>query len=190
MERHAKRSLGEQLGAARESLVSLNSEIDATTSAASQPGVTKFASGAVRSADANDVRYDLISPIALRRLAETYAYGARKYSDHNWLKGFPASDILNHLIKHLEQWRAGDRDRQPGIFAADGKTVIKEHNDHLAHAFWGLAALMHFEETRPDLIDTPPWGIVPSARGPFSTDEADPTDDDDDSDEPASTVGT
>jgi len=26
--------------------------------------------------------------------------------------------------------------------------------DHLAHAAWNIFALMHFEETRPELIDT------------------------------------
>ncbi len=102
--------------------------------------ITKFKSGAVRSADAISTRYDLISPIGLRRLAETYAEGALKYSDNNWLKGFPASDILNHLMKHIDQFRLGDKSE-----------------DHLAHAAWGLFALMHFQETRPDLMELPPW---------------------------------
>lgn len=96
----------------------------------------QYATGAVRSSDAEGTRYDLISPIGLRRLAETYAEGAAKYGDHNWLKGFPASSLLNHLEKHINDWKAG---------------VGAE--DHLAHAAWGLFALMHFEETRPDLFD-------------------------------------
>lgn len=103
-------------------------------------GTVRFSTGAVRSSDAESTRYDLISPIGLRRLAETYAEGAKKYSDHNWLKGFPSSCILNHLMKHVDQWRMGDKSE-----------------DHLAHAAWGLFALMHFEETRPDLISLPPW---------------------------------
>ena len=98
--------------------------------------MTEFATGAVRSSDANSTRYDLISPIGLRRLAETYCEGATKYGDNNWLKGMPASDLLNHLMKHIDQWRFGDKSE-----------------DHLAHAAWGLFALMHFEETRPELID-------------------------------------
>ena len=102
------------------------------------PARITFASGAVRSSDAAGVRYDLISPVGLRRLAETYAEGARKYGDYNWLKGMPASDVLNHAMRHIELWRAGD--------AAE---------DHLAHAAWNLFALMHFEETRPELIDLP-----------------------------------
>lgn len=97
---------------------------------------TTFDGGAVRSRDADGVRYDLVSPIGLRRLAETYAEGARKYGPGNWLKGFPASDLLNHLLRHVELWRAGDRSEP-----------------HLEHAAWGLFTLMHFEETRPELMD-------------------------------------
>lgn len=96
----------------------------------------KFAGGAVRSKDADGVRYDLVSPIGLRRLAETYAEGAAKYGAGNWLKGFPASTTINHLQRHIELWKSGDRTE-----------------DHLAHAAWGLFALMHFEEARPDLMD-------------------------------------
>ncbi len=99
-------------------------------------GKSVFASGAVRSSDAQSTRYDLISPIALRRLAETYAEGARKYNDYNWTKGFPYSDVMNHLQKHLEQWKCGD-----------------DSEDHLAHAMFGLATLMHYEETKRYELD-------------------------------------
>ena len=43
--------------------------------------LTRFATGAVRGADAENVRFDLITPIGLRRLAETCAEGAKKYGD-------------------------------------------------------------------------------------------------------------
>lgn len=104
---------------------------------AGDEGVKQFESGAIRSNDADDVRYDLITPIGLRRLAETYAAGAIKYGDDNWLKGMPAAECLNHCMKHIEQWRSGDRSE-----------------DHLSHAAWNLFAIMHFEETRPDLMAT------------------------------------
>jgi hypothetical protein len=99
-------------------------------------GCCTFSTGAVRGTDVDHVRYDLITPVGLRRLAETYAEGAKKYAPRNWEKGIPASNLLNHLINHIEQWRSGDRSE-----------------DHLAHAAWGLFALMHFETLRPDLID-------------------------------------
>jgi len=104
----------------------------------SQPEQTKFSTGAVRSTDANSTRYDLISPVGLRRIAETYAEGAKKYGDNNWQKGMPASDTMNHAIRHLNLWLSGDKTE-----------------DHLAHAAWNLIAIMHFEELKPDCIDVP-----------------------------------
>jgi hypothetical protein len=99
-------------------------------------GMSKFATGAVRSTDANSVRYDLVSPIGLRRLAATYAEGAAKYGDHNWRKGMPFSDTLNHLMRHIDLFRSGDASE-----------------DHLAHAAWGLFALMDYQETKPEMDD-------------------------------------
>jgi hypothetical protein len=81
-------------------------------------------------------RYDLVSPIGLRRVAETYGEGAQKYSDHNWRKGMPFSVTANHALAHIVSWLMGD-----------------QSEDHLAHAAWNLFALMHFEETMPHLND-------------------------------------
>lgn len=109
----------------------VNSEQFATT----VPNMT-FPTGAIRGTDNSGVRFDLISSVGLRRLAETYAEGAAKYGDNNWLKGIPASNLLNHLEVHLNKFKSGDTSE-----------------DHLAHAAWNLFTLMHFQETRPELID-------------------------------------
>jgi len=74
-------------------------------------------------------RYDLISHVALRRLAETYAEGAEKYGAGNWRKGIPMENLMNHALAHLVAYSGGDR-----------------NEDHLAHAVWNLATMMHFEE--------------------------------------------
>ncbi|GAB6166172.1 hypothetical protein JCM19992_21720 [Thermostilla marina] len=100
--------------------------------------VTQFPSGAVRSTDADGQRWDLITPIGLRRLAETCAEGAAKYGEHNWTKGIPASVMLNHAIRHIYLYLQGDRGE-----------------DHLAHAAWNLLGVCHFEETMPEMIDIP-----------------------------------
>lgn len=109
---------------------------------AEDPNIVVHPTGAVRSADANDVRYDLISPIGLRRLAAVHAEwartGGRVHGENNWLKGLPFSDTGNHGVRHYELWRAGD-----------------DSEDHLAKNAWALFALMHLEETRPDLDDRP-----------------------------------
>ena len=86
-------------------------------------------------------RYDLISPIALRRLAARYAVGAATHGERNWEKGQPANVVMNHLLRHAFCWLAGDRT-----------------DDHLAAVCWGACALMHFEETMPAMIDTPVEG--------------------------------
>ena len=52
----------------------------------------KYASGAVRSSDAEATRYDLISPIGLAAVAAACAEGAARYGDYNWEKGMPAND--------------------------------------------------------------------------------------------------
>jgi len=97
-----------------------------------------FPSGAVRSSDADGTRFDLITPIGLRRLAETCAEGARKYGPYNWQKGIPASVMLNHAIRHIYLYLQGD-----------------DAEDHLIHAAWNLLAVAHFEEALPAMIDVP-----------------------------------
>jgi hypothetical protein len=97
-------------------------------------GGTKFETGAVRSADANNTMYQLISPIGLRRLAETMKEGFDKYGAYNWERGMPIGDILNHGLRHIFKYLEGDRSE-----------------DHLAHAAWNLFAAMHMEESHPNL---------------------------------------
>lgn len=98
-------------------------------------GGTQFSTGAVRSSDKAGVRYDLISPIGLRRIAETYQEGYNKYGAFNWERGMPISDILNHAIAHIYAY-------------LEGKPTGE---DDLAHAAWNLIAAMHMEETHPHL---------------------------------------
>ena len=94
----------------------------------------QFGTGAVRSSDAEDVRYDLISPIGLEAVARTCAEGAAKYGDFNWEKGMPVHDLLNHVLRHIYKYLSGDRSEP-----------------HLPHAAWGVLAAIHFEQLWPDL---------------------------------------
>jgi hypothetical protein len=98
----------------------------------------KFPTGAVRSGDADETRFDLIPQVGLRRVAETCAEGAAKYGERNWEAGIPASVMLNHALRHLHLYLVGD--------AAE---------DHLAHAAWNILALCDYEERRPHVIDLP-----------------------------------
>jgi hypothetical protein len=96
----------------------------------------KFGTGAVRSSEVEDVRYDLITPIGLREVARAAAEGARKYSDFNWEKGMPVHDLLNHAIAHCYRFLEGDR-AEP----------------HLGHAAWNILAAIHSSQLWPHLND-------------------------------------
>lgn len=100
----------------------------------SEEPVHEYATGAVRSGDRDDVRYDLISPIAMEALARTYAEGAKKRGAHNWENGMPVSDLLNHALAHIYAWAGGDRSE-----------------DHIAHAIWNLMGVIHSLELWPHL---------------------------------------
>lgn len=93
-----------------------------------------FETGAVRGTDANDVRFDLVTPIGLRRVARAYAEGSRKYSDFNCENGIPLHDLINHALNHLNLYLAGDRSE-----------------DHLGHCGWNVLMACHSEESWPKL---------------------------------------
>jgi len=69
----------------------------------------QFASGMVREPNLFRGRFDLIPPIAMRKLAVHYERGALKYSDRNWEKGGPLSRHLNSAISHLQKFLEGNR---------------------------------------------------------------------------------
>jgi hypothetical protein len=71
---------------------------------------------------------------ALQRLSTTCHEGAVKYGEHNWLYGFPITNLLNHALRHLIKWTNGDRTE-----------------DHLGHTMWGFMASVHMYEYRPDM---------------------------------------
>lgn len=113
----------------------------------------EFQSGAVRDRREGKGRFDLISPIALRRLAGVYEKGSRKYGDRNWEKGMPLSRFLDSAERHLNDFRMicqYERDEIPlGRLPAE----VDPNEDHLSQALWNVVALLHFEELRPDLDD-------------------------------------
>lgn len=78
--------------------------------------------------------YQAIPPSAIRAVARAAKEGSAKYGDHNWLKGFPVSDLLNHGEKHLWDWIEGDRSE-----------------DHLGHALWNILAAIHSYKQWPHL---------------------------------------
>ena len=110
-----------------------------------------FKSGATRSEDAEEERYDLISPFAMKRLAVIYSEGAETHGDSNWEKGVPLDATLNHLERHLQMWK---------MEMKSGEKIGED--DHMAKVAWGAFAILHYEEVGPvDNGILVPWDELP-----------------------------
>ena len=96
----------------------------------------QFSTGMQRDVQTGKPRYDLIPVGALKRVADLYARGAEKYDAWNWTKGQPYSRAYASLIRHVMNWREGDRDE-----------------DHLAAVIFNAMALMYYEDNKPELDD-------------------------------------
>jgi len=88
-----------------------------------------FTGGAIREATTGKGRYDLLSPIALFRIARVMEKGATKYAARNWEVGIPISRFLDAALRHTLQHIEGYWDE-----------------DHLAQAAWNLMGAIHTEE--------------------------------------------
>jgi hypothetical protein len=95
-----------------------------------------FTTGAMREGRRGKGRYDLITPVGLRRLAEWYELGALKYEDRNWEKGIPVSNCVESMFRHMVKYMDGENTE-----------------DHLSAIAWNAFAIMHFEERNPDMMD-------------------------------------
>lgn len=103
----------------------------------------EFETGARRDTRAGKGRFDLLPPRPLRRMAELYERGAEKYGDSNWRHGLPYSRCIDSAMRHINQYREGDRSE-----------------DHLAQAVFNLFAIMHYQEVKPELDDVSGlWGV-------------------------------
>ena len=99
-------------------------------SAVKDSGVREeFSTGSRRDTQDGKGRFDLISPIALQRLAIHYQNGAKKYGDHNWQKGQPLSRYISSALGHINKFMLGMDDE-----------------DHLSAAAWNIFCVIHTEE--------------------------------------------
>lgn len=88
--------------------------------------------GAVRSADSDQLDFTSLPIIGLFGVARTAKEGATKYARLNYMKGFPVNDILNHALIHIYMFLAGDRSEP-----------------NLEHAAWGLLAAVQQQTLDP-----------------------------------------
>ena len=88
-------------------------------------------------------RWELVPMQAVARIAEVYAYGAQKYDDHNWRKGYAWSLSFGAMLRHLAAWQEGEN--------ADPESGLS----HLAHAGFHVLALLYYAEHFPAKDDRP-----------------------------------
>jgi hypothetical protein len=107
-----------------------------TTLELREPADTRVydASGAVK-ADGEKVRLELLPTEALEEIAKVLTFGAKKYDDNNWRKGFKWLRVIGATFRHLYAWVRGEsKDPETGI-------------SHLAHAGCNILFLITFEKT-------------------------------------------
>lgn len=91
--------------------------------------------------DEGKPRVDLLSPIAMTKIAEVMTFGAKKYEPHNWRKGIAWSRVTAALLRHVFAFMRGeDKDPETGL-------------SHLAHAGCCIMFLLDYEETRKEFDD-------------------------------------
>lgn len=84
--------------------------------------------------DEGKLRWDLLPIRPIEELVEVYTFGSKKYGDRNWENGISSDRLYAAVMRHIAAWRKGER--------------INEESDlhHLAHAMFGLVAIMFFED--------------------------------------------
>ncbi len=86
-------------------------------------------------------RFDLIPVEPLEDLARVYGYGATKYDDHNWRKGYSWSLSFGAMMRHAWAfWRGEDLDPESGL-------------PHMAHVAWHCMTLLWFSQYRKEKDD-------------------------------------
>lgn len=70
--------------------------------------------------NAGKFRPSLVPPALIEGCARGMTYGAQKYSDNNWRKGFNWTDVLDSLERHLLAFKQSeDLDEESGLHQLD-----------------------------------------------------------------------
>lgn len=87
-------------------------------------------------ADENKNRVDLLPIGPMEAIAEILTFGANKYADNNWRKGFKWSRVYGALLRHMFAWWRGEK--------CDPETG----KSHLAHAGCCIMFLLEHEQRK------------------------------------------
>lgn len=103
--------------------------------------ITGKQTGSAVKHDQDKLPMNLLSREALEQTAAVLKFGAQKYAEHNWRKGFLWSRPLAAAMRHLHAFNDGeDVDPESGL-------------SHLAHAMCCVMFLLEFEKTHKELDD-------------------------------------
>lgn len=101
------------------------------------PGIMQQADLTVAiKADDNKNRVDLLPIGPMLAISEVLTFGAKKYADHNWRKGFKWSRLIGAAMRHLFSFARGeDKDPETGL-------------SHLAHLGCCVMFLLEHEQNK------------------------------------------
>ena len=86
-------------------------------------------------------RHDLIPKLGVDAIARVFAFGAEKYADHNWRRGYEWGKSYSALIRHLTAfWDGETHDPESGL-------------PHLAHAGFHVLVLLTWLEEQGEGVD-------------------------------------
>lgn len=85
----------------------------------------------------------LVPVSAIRSIAEVLRFGANKYAERNWERGFNFSIPYACAMRHLTAWWEGENNDQ------------ESQLNHLKHALTNIAMIIEFLETYPEGDDRP-----------------------------------
>jgi hypothetical protein len=112
-----------------------------TVAGVSQINQEQKPTGTALKFDSDKLPLNLLSTEALNQTAAVLAFGAQKYAEHNWRKGFAWSRPLAAAMRHITAFNDGeDCDPESGL-------------SHLAHAACCIMFLLEFQKTHPELDD-------------------------------------
>ena len=105
------------------------------------PDTIKLPAGTALKFDTDKLPLHLLSTEAMNQTAAVLKFGAQKYAEHNWRKGFAWSRPLAAAMRHITAFNNGeDKDPESGL-------------SHLAHAACCIMFLLEFEKTHQHLDD-------------------------------------
>lgn len=100
-----------------------------------------FPKGTALKFDTDKLPLNLLSTEAMNQTAAVLKFGAIKYAEHNWRKGFQWSRPLAAAMRHITAFNDGeDIDPESGL-------------SHMAHAACCIMFILEFQKTHPELDD-------------------------------------